>query len=205
MPTGYTHSLYEGKDVSLNEFILDCARAFGALIHMRDESMAVKIEYRKANDSYYERGLEKAQKDLAVISKLSVQHCKKQAEREFKEEIECNANKVKELLKLKERYLNMLNKVMLWEPPTSDHVELKNFMIQQLNDSIKHDCDVEYYQNIKSVQLTGSQWKKNKLKRIKDDIKYYTEELNKEIQRCKEANDWIDQLFHSLGLECGQS
>ena len=37
MPTGYTLDLYNGKDITFEEFVLKCARAFGALIDMRDE------------------------------------------------------------------------------------------------------------------------------------------------------------------------
>ena len=32
MPTGYTIDLYEGKEVTFEEFVMKCARAFGALI-----------------------------------------------------------------------------------------------------------------------------------------------------------------------------
>jgi hypothetical protein len=32
MPTGYTAAIYEGKKVSGKDFLLTCARAFGALI-----------------------------------------------------------------------------------------------------------------------------------------------------------------------------
>lgn len=37
MPTGYTSPLYEGKEISFEQFALRCARNFGALVMMRDE------------------------------------------------------------------------------------------------------------------------------------------------------------------------
>lgn len=39
MPTGYTDAIKDG--ISFNQFILSCARAFGALITMRDEPSSV--------------------------------------------------------------------------------------------------------------------------------------------------------------------
>jgi len=37
MPTGYTADLNDGKQVTFQEFTMKCARAFGALIEMRDD------------------------------------------------------------------------------------------------------------------------------------------------------------------------
>ena len=36
MPTGYTHELHEGEEISFEKFVMSCARAFGALVLMRD-------------------------------------------------------------------------------------------------------------------------------------------------------------------------
>lgn len=35
MPTGYTSEIYQGEEVSPKDFLLTCARAFGATISMR--------------------------------------------------------------------------------------------------------------------------------------------------------------------------
>ena len=37
MPTGYTSGVQDGSIKHFNEFVWDCARAFGSLIHMRDD------------------------------------------------------------------------------------------------------------------------------------------------------------------------
>lgn len=37
MPTGYTASVQEGKVTEFRDFAMECARAFGALVMMRDE------------------------------------------------------------------------------------------------------------------------------------------------------------------------
>ena len=37
MPTGYTADIQDGKITTLREYALSCARAFGALIMMRDD------------------------------------------------------------------------------------------------------------------------------------------------------------------------
>jgi hypothetical protein len=40
MPTGYTAMIEEREDVTFREFALTCARAFGACIMQRDNSLA---------------------------------------------------------------------------------------------------------------------------------------------------------------------
>jgi len=58
------------------------------------------------------------------------------------------------------KYQYMLKKANEWQPPTSDHIKLKDFMIQQISESIKHDCyyDDKYIQNNMPKQLTGNEW-----------------------------------------------
>ena len=43
MPTGYTYDLYDGKDIEFPDFVMKCARAFGALIEIRDDPMDAAI------------------------------------------------------------------------------------------------------------------------------------------------------------------
>ena len=50
MPTGYTVALYEGKDVTFEDFVMGCSRAFGALISLRDEPNAPIPEEFKVSE-----------------------------------------------------------------------------------------------------------------------------------------------------------
>jgi hypothetical protein len=47
MPTGYTCDVQNGKVTELKDYLLDCSRGFGALIHMRDERMDTPIKLRR--------------------------------------------------------------------------------------------------------------------------------------------------------------
>lgn len=57
MPSGYTSDIYHGKDVTFKEFALKCARNFGALMHMRDESLDTPIRLKNLEDSYHKNEL----------------------------------------------------------------------------------------------------------------------------------------------------
>jgi hypothetical protein len=61
MPTGYTAKLYDG-DQKFQDFAMECARAFGALIEMRDEPMNAKIPETFEPSEHHVNGLERAKK-----------------------------------------------------------------------------------------------------------------------------------------------
>lgn len=43
MPTGYTSIIDDNENVTFKEYALRCARGFGALMHLRDESLDKEI------------------------------------------------------------------------------------------------------------------------------------------------------------------
>ena len=198
MPTGLTSKIYEGKDISFKEFAVLCARTFGALIHQRDEPLYVPIRKREP-DTFYLKQLEKAKKNLADFltnppteDSLAKEYEEK-VERMRKEDAETNKNKQE----LKARYKAMLKKVQAWNPPTSDHENLKNFMIKHLNESIACDCHV--YNQVDRF-LTKEQYIKDGLSSIylEKEVEYCQNRWDKEIESCNSANKWIEELINSL-------
>lgn len=198
MPTGLTSKIYEGKDITFKEFAISCARTFGAFIHQRDEPLDAPIRKREP-DTYYLKELEKAKKDLADFltnppteDSLAKEYEEK-VERMRKEDAEINKNKQE----LKARYEAMLKKVQDWNPPTSDHENLKNFMIKQLNESIDFDCHV--YDQVDRF-LTKEQYIKDGLSSIHLEklVEYYQEQWDKQIESCNNVNKWIEELVNSL-------
>jgi hypothetical protein len=53
MPTGYTAELIE-KGMEFNDFVLTCARAFGACIELRDRKLAPAPRTIPSNGNYHE-------------------------------------------------------------------------------------------------------------------------------------------------------
>ena len=48
MPTGYTAEILNGEIKTFPEFAKKCARAFGAMIHMRDDSLDATYKKKRA-------------------------------------------------------------------------------------------------------------------------------------------------------------
>lgn len=198
MPTGLTARIYEGKEVSFKDFALLCARQFGALMHMKDESLDAPIIKREPNTFYLEE-LNKSKRKLEEfkanppVKEFLVKEWAEKLERLKEEDIKRN----KEYDELRMRYLKMLKQVEEWVPPTKEHTKLKQFMIDQLKDCIKWDCMISRSaDNFPTVE----QYIADRLspEPLEKDIEYYQKEWDKQVEYCEEANKWVEDLINSL-------
>lgn len=195
MPTGYTAKLYDGKPQSFEDFALHCARAFGPLIHMRDDDFNAPLRPATETNFYKER-LKEAKSELLKLRSLTPQECDAEALHEFDDETGYYNNLVKERKELRIRYQSMLEQVEAWKPPTPDHDGLKKFMIEQLTSSIEGDCDMKYV-TVPTLK-TGEQWLSNHVEFAQHDIEYYLKEQKEEEERVNYQSKWLEQLQKSL-------
>ena len=198
MPTGYTTAIYEGKEQSVEDFILRCARAMGACIMQRDDPFDDPPKKQYPCD-YNAKRLIEAKQELDRLQAMSESQINEEARKERKDKIDERIKHDKIALELRGRYQNMLYAVEGWQPPTPDHKGLKEFMIEQLKTSINFDCSTGWPE-IPPV-ITAEEWRQKKIQQTIRDIAYHTKENQKEIERTKGRNRWISQLYVSLGRE----
>lgn len=200
MPTGYTAYIQDGSITEFKDFAIKCARAFGACITMRDDSMDAEIPEKFESDHYYENALNKANEDLIRWQKYSRGAKLKLFDKYIVSTLSIETKAIEEKMLHKDRYEKMLQKVRKWNPPSSDHIEFKNFMISQIEDSIKWDCDTKYNQERidKANTISFEEWCKIELDNIKWNIEYYSANLTKEKENLDSRNKWISQLRKSL-------
>ena len=196
MPTGYTSDLYEGKDIAFPDFVRKCARAFGALIEMRDDPMDATIPDKFEASSYHTEQLEKAEADVARIKAWDDTEADSQsqlaydrAQREYEESL---ANKAA----MRERYEAMLAQVKAWTPPTREHQGLKDFMVKQLEESIEHDCSTDYL--TVPERLTGAAYKEQQLHSARWNVSYHTEHGEYDKKQAEKRTNWVTALRQSL-------
>lgn len=199
MPTGYTADIYEDKDVSFEDFALNCARAFGAFAHLRDDPKAELSDEFKVDEYYVER-FEEAKEELEKAKQMTDEDFAAEAEKIFAREKESLLRTIEEKKAIRKRYENMLEEVKQWVPPTNDHIELKNFMISQLEDSIQADGSADYYEEklaelrCKTAEETRSQLMEDRIW----DLNYSKEQLEKAEYAAKYRTEWVSQLRKSL-------
>jgi len=64
MPTGYTACIEDGTITTGRDFLMLCARAFGATASMREEPLTVPIPELFEEDSYYTQRLKETKAEL---------------------------------------------------------------------------------------------------------------------------------------------
>lgn len=202
MATGYTHNIKDGILVSPKQFILQCARAFGACVEQRDDDPNDPPKYTEHR--YYPEQLEKTTKKLIRFKKMSKKAFEKLRKKQLEQSLINHYESLVDSLVSKARYDKMLTQINKWVPPTSDHHGLKDFMQQQLNDSIKWDCNVPYsLDKIKEIKNEIENYNVEsdrvaEIVEIQRMIQYYSEETEKEQNRNKAKKDWINKLYESV-------
>jgi len=199
MPTGYTSKIYEGEEQTGKEFIMTCARAFGALITMRDEPSDAEIPEELKVDTYHKKELDRSKQELKKYQNMTLEEAQELVNQSYQKEVKENNKYHNEKLILKYRYEKVLAEVKEWQIPSPEHHDLKDYAIKQLEDSIRFDCGkVEEYVVKEIKKSTPEEYIQNKIESCRYSVKYHQENWDKEVTRTNERNIWIKQLRESL-------
>jgi hypothetical protein len=196
MPTGYTAKLME-KGESFEEFIMSCARAFGACITLRDESHDVPIPDEFKPSDYYKTHMAERATTLAQLEAMT----NEERIRFGVSTRDSQINNYREYLQRHRdenvRLLEMRSKVLAWNPPSSDHVELKNFMLQQIE--VSTDTGDYWEKALADVERAEPyEFYAKAVEEARHGVEYAKEEYAKELERVAGRNKWIRQLRESL-------
>ena len=204
MPTGYTAGILDGKVNTFEEFATVCTRAFGATIHMRDNPMDSPYEPRTPSD-YHTNSIQSKRERLEEIESMSDEKIVEDFNTQLEEDLKYHQTKMEEDKRNLEKLNSMLESAKSWIPPTEDHQPFRNFMIEQIESTIKVDGDPSYHVNkmvgIKKQMEEGinpKEYREETIQEIKGQISYHETEYQKELVRCKDSNDWMDKFFESI-------
>lgn len=107
MATGYTYKVKEGK-ASLREFILDCSRAVGYLVVMRDEPSDAPIPDEFKPGLYHPEELANARKELRRAKSMTLEQAESEAERKYRSQMAEFRKSKKEDVQTRKNYESML-------------------------------------------------------------------------------------------------
>lgn len=196
MPTGYTAKIKDG--ITFNQFAMDCARAFGACVMLRDEpggGEAIPDKFEPSD--YHIKRLAEAKAALAAHEELTQEQRKKAAAKEWDDAETKRFYYLDEAQELRAKYKAMLRNVEAWNPPSPEHQEMKSFMREQISQSIDFDCNEEYYSK-PTPRLTAEAWYAAKRAELVRTVNYHETEHAKEVERAESRTCWIQQLRESL-------
>lgn len=196
MPTGYTSDIYEGKEISAKKYILKCARAFGANVTIREEGLDFEIPIYEPND-FHLKNIERTKLNIEKLSSKTDEEIEKEINDNYEKRLKENQESIQKKLELEKRYTKILEDVRNWNPPTDEHINLKEYAINQLLDSINHDCDTRYYeQEIEKESV--AEYRISKLKYLTEDLERSIESHKKEVENVNKRNEWNRLLKESL-------
>ena len=196
MPTGYTASIKGGID--FKTFALDCARAFGACVTLRDEPAGGdRIPAVFEPSEYHLKAAEAARSELAALETMGTSELESKATKEWENSEMHRQERLAEKRKLRGAYESMLSKVNSWTPPTMEHDGLKVFMQKQIRESIEWDCN-EHYDITPAARVTGSEWATKRRAKLALDIEYHEREHAAEVSRAEGRTAWVRALRDSL-------
>lgn len=197
MPTGYTALIIEGDGVSFEEFAWSCARPFGALVMMRDDGPGAKIPERFEPTPWHTEKIAEAKARLAAAEAMTDEQAETGAEAAYQEAVAYWTKANTETDQQRARYEEMLRRVIAWEPPTPDHVGMKDFMRTQIEESIRFDCD---FGRETPVRLSGADWRTREIELAQRDIAYHEKAHREEIERVEGRNAWLAALRSSVPM-----
>lgn len=194
MPTGYTASVCDGKITDFPTFALSCARAFGALIDMREEPIDAALPAEiKPKTSYYEESAAKHEARLAELSAMTPEEATAAAKASYESAMASHNKYEADKRAEADRLTAMLKQVHAWEPPSPDHVEMKKFMLEQLTISLPGD-----YRPTVPALLNGEDWRVKEIVENKRGLEYDRKHIREEIERAKRRDGWLKSLRKSL-------
>ena len=200
MPTGYTAKIME-QDVDFSEFILNCARAFGACVSLRDEDGYLPAP-RSINDAstYHQDQLVVCQEDLAKFKEITDEELLEWVKEEKKREIELREEYLAHDINQNMRLEKMKVSVVYWEPPTPEHQGLKDFMLNQIKISTN---DLSWHEEAlaKALEVRMVNMVIDKFKELERLIAYHEKHIEEDYERMADKNKWLDDLYSSLGIE----
>lgn len=193
MPTEYTAKIYNNEPQTFEEFVMDFSRAFGALIELRDSPTA-PIPKEFIPDPYYKNQLEKTKLEIEMLSRMSIEEAEQNAYIEYEKASSSFLISTRETAEKRHRYEVVLEKIQAWVPPSKDHTKLKEFMADQITESMKFDCN----DLPAPTRKTGRQWLDARKQGAARDLDYFTEQHEKSVNAARDRTRWVQQLIASV-------
>lgn len=194
MPTGYTAFITDGDIDNAGDFLLLCARAFGATISMRDEPLSKPIPEKFKRDDYHKKALEREIAALERYRSMTQEEIHAANKARYEEETSMQKKVLDQYRSQNEKLEAVLAGVEKWVPPTSEHEGLKDFAINQIKISLN---DLSWLDT--PIKMASDQeWIESRIRCCLDAIEYHRKKDAEEDARVAERNKWLQDLRDSI-------
>jgi len=189
----FTQSIKYGAEMSAAEFIVGWAKLRGGLAHMREEPLDAPIRML-AMSPYRESALKRAKENLEKYKNMTLEEAEAAIEEGYQKSIEHQKVMDEQRALQKQKFVALMEEVNKWEPPTLQHLTIKEDALSDLKSAIK-DCECTPYEPEKmGAQEYIDMWVEN----YEKEVAYHEKTLADEKQAVEEKNKWIKDLLASV-------
>jgi hypothetical protein len=199
MPTGYTADIADG--ISFDQFVWNCARAFGALVLLRDAPSGAAIPERFEPSGSYQKSADEARAQITLLDGMTAEEVAIAAAAAHEVALASWRKRLAAADTLREKYAAMLAQAEAWTPPTAEHVGLRDFMLQQLNESMRFDCGV----GPQPERLDPAVWIARQFEQHRRMLATYERMHAEEVARTEGRNQWIKALRESVPVPAAKA
>ena len=197
MPTGYTAGIEDGDITSGKEFLMLCARNFGACVEMRDEPLSVPIPLEFTPSPYYKDRIKAAEDNLESLLSITLEEAQEILDKEYQDIQKRGLDAIELRKDIRKKYNAVRDEVNLWEPPTPEHIELKKFALRQID--ISCDDNWSFYEKeMQTPKENVQEWLQAKIESEQKSLVRYKKDWQEEVARTESKNKWLSDLRESL-------
>lgn len=197
MKTGYTDAISKG-DTSAKNFIMRCARGFGALAFMRDEPLDALIPETIPEETYYIECYERECKRLEELKAMTPEDIHREAQKEYEDNKLKWEKTVENDLAENAKYDEMIKKVEAWDCSINlDLQPLKDYALDQLRIC---KTDPEWAKrHLEDIEPQSDEdWYRYEMESCLRDISHFRDKIEKDKKWNADCNKWLSDLRKSL-------
>ena len=201
MPTGYTAGILDGTTKDFKEYAKHCERAF--TIHLRDEPFDSEYKPRTPSD-YHTKAITKAKETLKEIEILEDTTIIERERLRLLDSLKYHKEGIEKDKQTKSKLDKFLLEAKAFKAPTETHKGIAEFMVTQIEETIKFDCNNSYHKDelenvekqLLSIDADNVRW--DLKTQATKDFAYHTKEHGAELKRCRESNKWHEDFINAL-------
>ncbi|QIA28578.1 hypothetical protein [Phage f2b1] len=189
----FTQSIKYGTEMSAAEFIVGWAKLRGGFAHMRDEPLDAPIRML-AMSPYRESALKRAKENLEKYKNMTLEEAEATVEAGYQQSVEHQKLMDEKRELQKQKFVALMEQVNKWEPPTLQHLTIKEDALSDLKSAIK-DCECS---PIRHEKMGAQEYIDMWVEQYEREVAYQEKALAEEKQAIEEKNKWITALLDSV-------
>lgn len=199
MSSAYTEPIYNGENISFEQFANSCLRNFGIYLRWEGNANLGKFEIpdKIEPSTYHKERYEeyKAQYNEFLEHPVSQEQLETDYIKYVKKVDAENEKRVKRAEALRTRYESMLKKVRKWVVPSEEYQGVKDFMEEQLLKAIEWDCRVDIDKVTPKDEWIS--FRKNRPDLV-DNINYHLQKYQKDVEEAATSTQWLKIFTESI-------